>query len=249
VSIVQLKKKNIDNFVTQFENTKFEPTSKDKIVKQLVSICRREHFTYDDLRYVYKRVREHLVLKPNKQPKRLPEVMTDEELARLFNVIDTANIMHSILFRLMYYTGCRVSELCNIQLIDVDTDSCKIKINQGKGSKDRFVLFPDQFKLTLKAYMNSVAHQSYLFESKQHKQFTARRIQQLCKNYVKQAEIGKEITPHSFRHQCLTYLTSKGLTDSQIQLVSGHSKKNTLAIYQHLSLESVEASYKEAFLN
>ena len=53
--------------------------------------------------------------------------------------------------------------------------------------------------------------------------------------------------PHLFRHQMLTYLTSKGLTDAQIQLISGHeSKKKNLEVYQHLSLESVDKAYQDA---
>ena len=55
--------------------------------------------------------------------------------------------------------------------------------------------------------------------------------------------------PHLFRHQMLTYLTSKGLTDAQIQLISGHQSKKSLEIYQHLSLQSVDKAYQEAVLN
>jgi integrase len=55
--------------------------------------------------------------------------------------------------------------------------------------------------------------------------------------------------PPLFRHQMLTYLTSKGLTDSQIQLISGHQSKKSLEIYQHLSFQSVEKAYQEAVLN
>ena len=63
------------------------------------------------------------------------------------------------------------------------------------------------------------------------------------------ADITKPLHPHLFRHQMLTYLTSKGLTDSQIQLISGHQSKKSLEIYQHLSLQSVEKAYQEAVLN
>jgi site-specific recombinase XerD len=52
--------------------------------------------------------------------------------------------------------------------------------------------------------------------------------------------------PHLFRHQMLTYLTSKGLTDAQIQLISGHESKKSLEVYQHLSLESVDKAYQDA---
>jgi site-specific recombinase XerD len=56
----------------------------------------------------------------------------------------------------------------------------------------------------------------------------------------------RTLHPHLFRHQMLTYLTSKGLTDAQIQLISGHESKKSLEVYQHLSLESVDKAYQDA---
>jgi integrase len=60
------------------------------------------------------------------------------------------------------------------------------------------------------------------------------------------AGITQPLHPHLFRHQMLTYLTSKGLTDAQIQLISGHESKKSLEVYQHLSLESVDKAYQDA---
>ena len=61
--------------------------------------------------------------------------------------------------------------------------------------------------------------------------------------------MSQPIHPHLFRHQMLTYLTTKGLSDAQIQLISGHQSQKSLEIYQHLSLQSVEKAYQEAVLN
>jgi integrase/recombinase XerD len=63
------------------------------------------------------------------------------------------------------------------------------------------------------------------------------------------AGITQPLHPHLFRHQMLTYLTSKGLTDAQIQLISGHESKKSLEVYQHLSLESVDKAYQDAVQN
>ena len=64
--------------------------------------------------------------------------------------------------------------------------------------------------------------------------------------YREKAGLSQPIHPHLFRHQMLTYLTSKGLSDAQIQLISGHESKKSLEIYQHLSLESVDKAYQDA---
>ncbi len=76
--------------------------------------------------------------------------------------------------------------------------------------------------------------------------FTARRVQQIVQHYREKARITDHVHPHIFRHQMLTYLTSRGLSDAQIQLISGHESKKSLEVYQHLSLESVEQAYQEA---
>jgi integrase/recombinase XerD len=64
--------------------------------------------------------------------------------------------------------------------------------------------------------------------------------------YREQAGITQPVHPHLFRHQMLTFLTAKGLSDAQIQLISGHETKKSLEVYQHLSLESVETAYQNA---
>jgi len=132
----------------------------------------------------------------------------------------------------------RVSELVQIEVGDVDLEACKIFINRGKGAKDRYILFPASFRLVLKSRLHAAPRNRYLFETRRFGPFqTTRRIQQIVQGYREMAGITH---PHLFRHQMLTYLTSKGLTDAQIQLISGHESKKSLEVYQHLSLESVE---------
>jgi integrase/recombinase XerD len=122
-------------------------------------------------------------------------------------------------------------------------------INRGKGAKDRYILFPASFRLVLKSHLHAASRNRYLFETRRFGPFTTRRIQQIVQAYRETAGITQPLHPHLFRHQMLTYLTSKGLTDAQIQLISGHQSKKSLEIYQHLSLQSVEKAYQEAVLN
>ena len=67
-----------------------------------------------------------------------------------------------------------------------------------------------------------------------------------CAKLREKAGMSQPIHPHLFRHQMLTYLTTKGLSDAQIQLISGHESKKSLEVYQHLSLESVDKAYQDA---
>ena len=143
----------------------------------------------------------------------------------------------------------RVSELVHIAVGDVDLNACKIFINRGKGAKDRYILFPTSFRLVLKSHLRATPRNRYLFETRRFGPFTTRRIQQIVQGYREKAGLTQPVHPHLFRHQMLTYLTAKGLTDAQIQLISGHESKKSLEVYQHLSLESVDKAYQNAVQN
>jgi integrase/recombinase XerD len=92
-------------------------------------------------------------------------------------------------------------------------------------AKDRYILFPASFRLVLKSHLHAAPRNRYLFETRRFGPFTTRRIQQIVQGYREMAGITQPLNPHLFRRQMLTYLTSKGLTDAQIQLISGHESK------------------------
>ena len=110
----------------------------------------------------------------------------------------------------------------------------------------RYILFPASFRLILKSHLQANPKNRYLFETSRCGPFTPRRIQQIVQSYRAQAGITQPVHPHLFRHQMITYLTSRGLSDAQIQLISGHESKKSLEVYQHLSLGAVEQAYQEA---
>ena len=86
----------------------------------------------------------------------------------------------------------------------------------------------------------------YLFESRHRKQYSPRRVQQIVQEDAAAAGIVERIHPHLFRHQMLTWLTARGLPDAAIPLISGHSSRKSLEVYQHLSLAQVEPGYQQA---
>jgi integrase/recombinase XerD len=221
--------------------------AKSEMVKRFVRMVRQERLDYDDFNYVCKHARRALGLSRPVRGVRLPKILSDLDLQRFFEAVQSAhNVEHEIMIKLLFFTGVRVSELVHIKVNDVDIGACKIFINQGKGSKDRYTLFPSSFRLIISSHLLANPKNRYLFESSQCKAYTPRRIQQIIQDYRSAAGIEQNVTPHSFRHQLLTALTRSGLSDAQIQLISGHASKQSLEIYQHLSLDSVEAAYQEA---
>jgi integrase/recombinase XerD len=233
--------KNCDDFVAANVNAKSE------IVARLVLMARKERLDYDDFLYVCQRARRKLGLSRPKRRRKLPQLLSEPDLKRFFRAIqECGKVEHEIMLKFLFFTSIRVSELINIKVKDVDLGGCKVFIEQGKGSKDRYILFPASFRLILSSQLGANPKNRYLFESSRCGPYTTRRIQQIVQEYRARAGIEQRVHPHLFRHQMITWLTRSGLSDAQIQLISGHESKKSLEIYQHLGLESVKGAYQLA---
>ena len=248
---VSSKEKAKSRTVKKSTKTKVLKTSanleKSEIVEKIVRLARKERLSYDDFIYICQQARKKLGLKKPRKEKRLPQILSETELKKFFQVIsDCGNLQHEIMLKLLFFTAVRVGELVKIKVSDIDFNQCKIFIEEGKGRRDRYILFPNNFRLVLQSHLRANPKNKYLFETTRYTAFTPRRVQQIVKEYREIAEIEQKVHPHLFRHQMITYLTSQGLSDSQIQLISGHESKKSLEIYQHLSLKNVEQAYQEA---
>ncbi len=221
--------------------------SKARLIRQVAKLVRHAGIDYGDWRYVARHVRRLCDLRPGKKPKKLPRVLNTDEFRRFYTVVDRAeDVQHSLMLRLLFYTGVRVSELCNIQVVDVDLETCKIRVNQGKGSKDRYVLFSKSFATALRTHIAAHTHNRWLFQTRRATKFSPRRVQQIVKHYAEEA--GVRATPHTFRHQAITWLTrNSGLVDAELQVITGHARRETLAIYQHVALDQdLERKYQDS---
>lgn len=229
------------NFVSPNEK------AKSVIVTQLVRIARKERLDYAAFLYICQQARHRLGLRKPSKERRLPQLLAETDLKKFFRVLQQCgNLQHEIMLKLLLFSAVRVSELVKVKVTDIDFAHCKIFVAQGKGGKDRYILFPASFRLVLQSHLRANPKNRYLFETTRYTPFTPRRVQQIVKQYRDQAGIAQHVHPHLFRHQMITYLTAHGLSDSQIQLISGHGSKKSLEIYQHLSLQSVEKAYQDA---
>lgn len=152
------------------------------------------------------------------------------------------------MFKLLLFTGIRNAELVRLRLTDVDLQSCQLRITQGKGREDRYVLFPTTFRGELAQYMARQRGQgaAYLFESNRSQPYSTRRIRQLVKQYALAAGIAKRVYPHLLRHQLITFLTREGIISPKLQLLSGHAAEQSLAVYRALALTDVAGEYEAA---
>ena len=215
-------------------------------IRETASVFRRHRLSYDQIAYVVKQARRSLDIKQERAAKRLPRNLSAEELTAFVSAIEHGgDASHQLLFRLMFFTGLRVSELTAVTRLDVDLTERTIRVNLGKGGKDRVVLYPDHLQLALRLHLESAPGQRYLFESRRRERLTSRWIQLLASRYGDAAGI-ERMHPHRLRHTLLTDLTRAGLSDAQIQLISGHSTKKALEVYQSLALSDVKGDYRRA---
>ncbi len=178
-------------------------SKKSRIVAHIARLVKKEGLDYDAWRYVAKKVRRLCELKPEMKGRRLPRVLTTEEFRRFYQIVDHAeDVQHALMLRLLFFTAVKVSELCNIGISEVDLETCKIRVNQGKGSKDRYVLFGKGFATALRTHMAAHPHNRWLFQTRRHGKFSTRRVQQIVSKYAEEA--GVKATPHTFRHQAIT---------------------------------------------
>lgn len=223
-------------------------TAINQIVKKITKILRNERPDYIYLRDLFKKIRAELDIEIKTKTKNLPYVPTEEEVKNYYEVVwKSHEIQHMVLIKVLLYTGVRVQELVNIKLQDIDFDSCQVRVNMGKGGKDRIVPFPISFRETLMLYWTNekTSGAIYLFESNRKKAFTTRGVRKILANYAKKAKMARSLSPHKLRHFLFTWLKKQGLDDALIQPYSGHESRQSLEIYSKLSLADSQEAYNE----
>jgi len=170
-------------------------------------------------------------VKPKKN-KNLPNILTIEEIKNLIDV--TNNPKHRLIIKLLYGTGMRVSEIINLKKQDINFEENLIKINLGKGRKDRFVKLPVSIMEELNNF-SKIGDSKYLFESQRGGELVPKTIQLILSNAAKKAEIKKRVYPHLLRHSFATHLLEYGTDLRIIQKLLEHSSIKTTQIYTQIS--------------
>jgi integrase/recombinase XerD len=132
--------------------------------RQLAKYLRSERPDYAYLKEVFRHLRDELGVEVTTTPAKLPHVATEAEIRRYYQTVWTARRSGDIvLIRTLLYTGVRVAELVAIRINEVDLDTCRIRITQGKGGKDRYVPFTTSFKETLALHIGAAQDKAATF--------------------------------------------------------------------------------------
>jgi integrase/recombinase XerD len=169
-----------------------------------------------------------------RQEKKLPVVLSVEEVQRLFAAVE--NLKHRTVLMTMYAAGLRISEALHLTLSDIDSSRAMVRVNQGKGKKDRYVALSPALLITLRDYWKAHQPQHWLFPGDPPTTpLRPSAIQRACARAAKKAGITKSIRPHSLRHSFATHLLEKGTDLRTIQILLGHNGLSTTARYLHIA--------------
>jgi integrase/recombinase XerD len=181
-----------------------------------------------------------------KKHKKLPVVLSQEEVAALLSVIIKPKYL--AIASTLYGAGLRLSECLNLKIKDIDSDNMIISIRDGKGFKDRQTILSKNLLKTLREYFIAapIKPRTFLFPktSNLHKPFSTRQTQRFIMDAGLRAGIKKPVSPHVLRHSFATHLLEKGVNIRKIQVILGHRSLTTTSIYTHLTsdfLKEVES--------
>jgi site-specific recombinase XerD len=178
-------------------------------------------------------------IKRPKKERKLPSVLSKQEVTKLLNSIN--NKKSKLMISLIYACGFRVSELVNLKIADLNFKDKTGHIKQAKGRKDRFFNIPEYLSPFLEKQAEKQQHinSEYLFTGPKGK-LSSRNIQKIVKNALKKANISKDISPHTLRHSFATHLLEDGIDIRKIQELLGHSDLSTTQIYTHISTKELK---------
>ncbi len=217
-----------------------------KKAKELAKSLRSEQPDYHYLKSLFRELRKELDIDIPRASARLPEVPSEDEIRRFYEAVWKARkFADMVLIKTLFYTGVRISELVNVRLCDVDLERCQIRINRGKGEKDRVVPFPLAFRELLGMHMQHMEQRSatYVFESSRRRKYSDRGVRKMLSRYAAAAGITRSVSPHKWRHFLFTWLKKQGIDDAFIQPYSGHESRESLEIYSRLSLAEAQKEY------
>lgn len=176
-----------------------------------------------------------------KPPKRLPVILSREEVRRLLAGI--RRIKTRAMLTTLYATGLRVSELVHLKIGDIDSQRMTIRVRQGKGQKDRYVMLSAKLLALLREYWTRHRPRDFLFPGQPPTKPLDRRVPLFhCQHAARTAGLTKPVSPHTLRHAFATHLLEDGVDLRTIQALLGHRSIRTTALYTYVSPEKVRST-------
>jgi len=188
-----------------------------------------------------------------KKGRKLPSFLTYEEIDHFIACTedDFPGYRDRVLFELLYSTGCRVSEICSLDVADIASTQLRVR---GKGERERIVFVGERALQALEVYLPlRLAHVSDNPDSRQAlildlrgKRLSTRGVYYLIRRYAALSNVGKKVSPHTFRHSFATHILNEGADIRTVQEMLGHSSLSTTQIYTHTGIERIKQVYRHS---
>jgi integrase/recombinase XerD len=178
------------------------------------------------------------VIPAPKKPQKLPVVLSPEEVLHFLECVGSTK--QRAILTTCYAAGLRISETVRLKFTDIDGQRMVIRVDQGKGQKDRYVMLSPKLLETLRNYWRAVRPKSWLFEGDiANHPITRSAVEVACQKARRLSGIGKPISPHSMRHAFAVHLLESGTDVRTIQLLLGHRSLATTARYLRIATSKV----------
>jgi integrase/recombinase XerD len=178
---------------------------------------------------------------PPRRPYTLPIILSQAEVAALLTI--SRNLKHRAILTTLYAAGLRVSELCQLQVTDIDSARMVLRVRQGKGQDDRYVMLSPKLLPLLRQYWQQDKPRPWLFPGHPRiRPMTTRAVYSLCRDAGQAAPLPKAIHPHLLRHAFATHLLEAGVDLRRIQLLLGHRSLRTTSRYLHVTPQALHAT-------
>jgi integrase/recombinase XerD len=176
-----------------------------------------------------------------RKPRKLPVILSREEVSRFLGAVE--NLKHRVILTVCYAAGLRISEAVRLRPEAIDNQRMVIRVDAGKGRKDRYVMLSPRLLDILRDYWRKARPKGWLFPGDLPGQpITASAVEDVCRQVRCQADFTKLITPHSLRHAFAVHLLESGTDLRTIQLLLGHSDLATTVRYLHLATSQLCAT-------
>ena len=246
LSTINTYTRHFKKFIEYFKGEEISELSKDQVMDFLfVEIQKDFSAAYQNqlvnsIKFYYEKVlgrqKEFYNLPRAKKPRKLPTVLSEEEIITLLD--QPENLKHKCILYLIYSGGLRISEAVNMKVADIDSKRNLILIRGAKGKKDRTTLLSKKLLEMLRHYYKLYKPKEYLFEGETGGQYSVTTIQKVFNKALKASGIRKNATVHSLRHSFATHLLERGTDLRYIQELLGHESSKTTEIYTHVTMKA-----------
>src|SRR5438045_6300941 len=198
--------------------------------------------TVSTLRFFFKvTLRRHEIVEHTHvihEPRKLPVVLSVEEVARLLNA--APGLKYRAALSVAYGAGLRATEVISLKVSDIDSKRMIIRVEQGKGRKDRYVMLSPHLLDLLRAWWKAARPRGWLFPGRDPAQpMTTRQLNRACHAAAQMAEINKRVSLHTCRHSFATHLLEQHIEIRVIQVLLGHAKLDSTALYTRVATKTI----------